>query len=93
MPKKLSGIIARISVNHMKGSVSFMLEEDATRYLLDIPGAQYLDKTAAQAFDLTQPGDAVHISFHELKSPEKDGDVAEWKNLTLDIKGGYPDML
>lgn len=94
MPQKsISGQIERISVNHAKASVSFMFKGDPTRYLLVIPGAQYMKKDASQAFDLTQPGDAVEVSYWEQNSHLKDGDVAEWKNLTLNLQGGYPDML
>jgi hypothetical protein len=94
MPKKsISGQIERISVNHTNESVSFMFKGDSARYLLSIPGAKYMEKDASQAFDLSQPGDAVAVSFWERSSARSDGEVAEWKNLTLDLKGGYPDML
>jgi hypothetical protein len=94
MPQKsISGQIERISINHVKASVSFMLKGDPARYLLKIPGAEYMEKDASQAFDLTQPGDSVEVSYWERSSDRSDGEVAEWKNLTLNIQGGYPDML
>jgi hypothetical protein len=71
-----------------------MLEGDTARYLLDIPGYEYMEKDQAQAFDLAQPGDEVTVSFYPRSSSEqKDGDVAQWTNLTLNLKGGFPDML
>jgi len=93
MPTEVAGKISRISVNHVTSSVSFMLEGDDRRYLLHVPGAEYMQKDSAQAFDLTHAGDLVEIAFYERKSAKKDGDVSSWKNLTLDLQGGYPDML
>jgi hypothetical protein len=52
-----------------------------------------MGKDASQAFDLTQPGDAVEVSYWERRSDRTDGEVAVWQNLTIDLKGGYPDML
>ena len=81
MVQQLEGKITRFGANHVKNTVTFMLEGDDTIYVLKTD--KYLSREMSEVLDLTQAGDDVSISFYQRRHEDYDGVLSMMSNKSL----------